>query len=216
MIRPLPLAGWLNVCGGIYVFAALANQGWIPYMPGIVVGGYGFWPLCAGVAFYLCLLGVSAILLYKAARQLALRSRTADKRKLVASLVFMGVGIASLFAPSRAELSFWVWHDDFKAIAQSGKAGNVITQERPWRFGRTITTSDTPVSWSSGPLEQRSEPQHVLVFDYGHAVASLVFNSTDQAISHEGSGLCMTNTSEGGFIKRLEKNWFLCQRFGPQ
>lgn len=227
MFRSLSLSWLLNLCGGVYIFTALANQGWIPYIKGIVVGGYGFEAACIQFVYYFVLFGVSAILLSKAIHQLAKHHKEASIRKLAASVVFMGIGIASLFAPSRAELSFWVWHDDFKAIVQSSMTGNPIylpailpiTHERPWRFGETVTISDTASSWSfrpGNPPKQTSDPEHVLVFDYGYAVASLVFNSTDQAISHEFSGLCMTDTSEGGFIKRLEKNWFLCQRLGPK
>ena len=212
-------------CGALLIFTALANQGWTPYIPGVTFGGHGFWAGIIGFSYGLSLIVWCVRLLLKAKRRF-INQRQFGIGAVSATLFWLLTCVGYVFVPSRAELSYRLWRDEFHALVRSGIAQHAqdtqgpVTEiarpaDRPWRFGRSITVSEVKV----GVLEagvSSTKTNQVVVFNYGYAVASLVFNSGDVATSHRNSLLCSIYASRSSELKRLEENWFLCAELGPR
>ena len=210
----------MAVCGALLVITTLTNKGWIAYIPGITFGGDELTEIVAGLLYKLGMIWWCVRLFLEARRRLVQRQFSAGT---VVATVFWVLAWASLFSPSRAELSYRLWRDDFHALVRSSIAQYsknpdtdiAMPADRPWRFGHKITVSGTfDRQYETGlSLDQA---YHVVVFDYGYAVDTLVFNSDNRPVSHETSGLCYPSSSDGGVVGRLEKNWFLCRWLGPE
>ena len=205
----------MAVCGALLVITTLTNKGWIAYIPGITFGGDELTEIVAGLLYKLGMIWWCVRLFLEARRRLVQRQFSAGT---VVATVFWVLAWASLFSPSRAELSYRLWRDDFHALARSSIAQYhkdhrrkvAMPADRPWRFGRAITVSETSfVYFKENPPV--TETRQVVVFDYGYAVASLVFNSADVPAAHEIQILCSPTRQVGGLIGRVDKNWFLCE-----
>jgi hypothetical protein len=190
--RPAPSAA---ICLLLWLVWALTNRGWIGAIPGLRTwAGY----FLSELLLSFLLIAAWLILLM---RNLWVWRRRPRRAQVHANLLCLGLAALLAFAlPSRAATMFYLWHDDFQNIAHSHAptdSGSHDLFRNHWKYG-TVHTHTAPDGGTT------------VHFDYGVGVAGLLYNPHDQPVESEWTVFCDRSHDEGGFIRRLEPNWFLC------
>ncbi|MCL1961594.1 MAG: hypothetical protein FWG56_07460 [Desulfovibrionaceae bacterium] len=184
------------ICLLLWLAWTMTNRGWIGDIP--VLRTWAGNPL-SETSLFLLLFFVWLILAVH--NLLAWRHRS-QRAQVHANLLCLALTALLAFAlPSKAVTMFYLWHDDFQRIATSP---GVLPQDH-WKYG----TVD-----KYGTIDANFAPDggFAVHFDYGIGVAGLIYNPHDEPELHEVMVLCDPSRIEGGFIRRLEPNWFLCYR----
>lgn len=177
----------------LWLTSTLTNRGWIGNIPGLrTLAGN----LLIEFPLFLLLIIVWLVLLVR--NLLAWRHKPL-RAQVHANLLCLALAALLAFAlPSKAVTMFYLWHDDFQRIAHNQAYPGMPFKEH-WKYG----TVKTNLALNGGVTVQ---------FDYGVGVAGLLYNPHDEPIKHEIMVFCDPDHDEGGFIRRLETNWFLCYR----
>jgi hypothetical protein len=207
----------------VWVIAVLCHQGWLP-APGVIPFSQGYnepHPYLGKfitVALYIVALRLSYVFLKWV--MLGLVKRTLGQKSLFEiSLVLAVVALLGVL-PSRAETIFIVFKSNLLA-----HVADTIALIKPTNIAHNYSNDQnhkTAAYAAVKPINQALEKKiHIdvktvidielaILYDFGYAVPSLIYNAAGQQRFWELGALCQEK--EGGFIKKLDTHWFLCKR----
>lgn len=183
------------ICLLLWLAWTLTNRGWIGDIP--LRLNAGRW--LSDALLFLLLLFAGLIL---AVRNLWAWRHRPRRAQVHANLLCLALAAVAAFElPSKAVTMFYFWHDDFQRIATSPGA----PPKDHWKYGSVN---------KQGIVDEHFMPDGGTAahFDYGVGVAGLLYNPHDEPVLTEFNVICDQRHVAGGFIRRLEPNWFLCYR----
>jgi hypothetical protein len=186
--RPAPSAA---ICLLLWLVWALNERGWVSINTEVRL-----W-VGQGISGLLLLFLLFIVWLILLVRNLWAWRRP-PRARVHANLLCLGLAALVAFElPSKAVTMFYLWHDDFQSLTHTPGALFENHFRNHWKYG-TVSTGDPP----GGGV--------AVHFDYGYNVPGLLYNSHDQPELSETTVICDPEYRDGGFIRRLEPNWFLC------
>ncbi len=205
----------------VWVVAILCNQGWLPILPIVPFsGGYSDPYPYLGMLLTLVLYIIALRLIYIFFKFifLSLIKKTFCKQNLLEIIIVIAVVAGLWVLPSRAEVSFWLYRESLQAHVNSTRAAikemktkNISDYFERVEFINARLKQDNQVIAAKTNAEINIEFRNeAILYDFGYAVPSLIYNAAGQQSFQEGRALCQEE--EGGFIKKLAPHWFLCRR----